>query len=172
LENMLANLLGLQINPGGFVYTPGIGRGAGFKEALLKRSENEGGVYTTHEYLDVPFDSGKIDKIVLVRDLRDTCVSEAYYRDVDWGNGLKKLLKGGCPNPSFIDFYLNNHSFDHMLVKFENLIVNGIETLKKISDYFGYDFSERIEEVYLQYDFTKLSDGRKPGEEIERLWSF
>jgi hypothetical protein len=115
-----------------------------------------------------------VNIIVLVRDPRDVCVSNAFYK---YSKGIIKyneireemkrvLLIEGIPIPKFKDDYLE--FFDktcHRLVRFEDLKMDTFKVVKDLLNSFGYNFLDDLLLKSIEDNsFEKLTN-RSVGEE-------
>lgn len=143
---------------------------------LIQEKENKNpgnSLYVGHIGID-KLKSLDINKIVLVRDPRDICVSAVYYmimknsinKDKFEGH-LKMFLRDGGPNANFIKSYLEySDEIDHYLIRFEDLLNNTYLEMEKLLKYFDYGFdTKKLKEVLNTLTFVKLSGGREKGEE-------
>lgn len=153
------------------------GRMYEYPKAIIKKEITDPGgyIYTYHIPINKLKDlSNYANIVVLVRDLRDVCVSHQYFlyykNDIikdDIENRLIKILKMGGPNPLFNDSYLNNYkNVNHYLIRYEDLINDTEKELFKLFKELNYSIDkDKIRKVINNNNFNKLSGGRKRGEE-------
>lgn len=181
LKKILAYVLNFEIElPEVKNFKNSIERMKKYPKVILKKENNNFGnnIYTFHISIkDLEIIKDIVNIIVLVRDLRDVCVSAAYYymmkgeiKEKDIPNRIIELLDTGGPNPYFNDSYLKHHSnIPHLLIKYENLIDDTYNTVKKILDKLNYTYdSNLLYDSVDKYNFKHFSGGRMPGQEDKK----
>lgn len=178
LKAMLSDILGLEIEiPEVYRFKSSRERASEYPKIIRdKESDNPGGnIYTFH----VPLHNLSVIKditniIVLVRDLRDVSVSGTFFQiksgeitENQFYERLKKLLGSGGANPEFVTSYQDNYEdIPHVLVRYEDLVLDTAGTILRILSSFGYPYSMRkVRSVLQKYTFEYLSKGRKVGDE-------
>lgn len=148
-----------------------------YPKEVERREHKEPGayVYVSHTPLGLLRNISEVMNVaVLVRDLRDVCVSNAYYVKKDKQatdeeirkKALEYLDKGG-PTPNFNQSYLENRGIvPHCLVRFEDLVVNTFDAVSRMFMCFGYEYDkDALVGALEKNSFRNLSGGRERGHE-------
>ena len=151
-----------------------------YPRAVLARELEEGGnrVYVSHTPLNLlGFLSKHVNVVVLVRDLRDSCVSNSFYSlkeeefsEEKFENNLREYLSSGGPSPDFNESYITDQGLiPHYLMRFEDLVTNPFSSVLRMLSHFKYDFEVgNLSEAVSNNSFKKLSGGRDIGKEDPR----
>lgn len=159
----------------------------GLKQTRIGNWSNEDRIYNDHRYFpELRFWEDRMNILVMIRDPRDVCVSAVYYmlyinrmRSDElqeclsnfhcsfMSNNFNELMdhykNEGFNIPWFESYVSEKNDINHVLIKYEDMIQNGVQTVRDFLIKCRYDCQE-IEEVFKKHSFRKLT-GRFPGEE-------
>lgn len=115
--------------------------------------------------------SHPIKSLLLVRDPRDQMVSTYWYWyhkdkvvDGSFADTFERLLRNSLGQHLNIAVPWMDHA-EPLLVRYEDLLSDPIASLTRILDFVGHPVPEEIAEVVDENGFSRLSGGRKVGEE-------
>jgi len=142
---------------------------------LNERTSPGNYVYTWHTSLyHLRVISKYVNIAVLVRDLRDVCVSWNFFdiknkkiTEEQFQDELISKLEKGGPSIEVIDSYIElADEINCQLIRFEDLIKDPFMGFSKLLNSFGYQYSEdNLVLAIKNNDFKTLSGGRETGEQ-------
>lgn len=146
-----------------------------YVDLIRKKEEKElgGYIYSGHIPIIKIISISMVNRIVIVRDPRDICVSSIFFYIMKgsplerFDDSLIKMLSNGGPNPDFNRSYIKDKDkVPHYLIKFEDMVNDEFGAMVKLLNFFNYDYDpEKLKEALEKFTFKNLSGGREIGEE-------
>lgn len=176
-KEMLSNILGLHVeHPGYDEIAYNDDKNVLYPNMIVDSGEKywEGHIYTGHVPLENLHELSKhVNIVFMVRDLRDVCVSAAYYNvykrkvQSDFEATLKIFKRSITQSPTMFAHYLEQKDLlPHYLLRFEDLVSDPVSTLVNLLDHFDYKYDvSTVEETVANKTFKHMAQGRKIGEE-------
>jgi len=170
LSRVLSHILNMERIPFSSIKSES---GASYKKKIEKIDSPGKNIYASHFPFDCCADLD-MNRIAMIRDPRDICVSATYYwvmkgktKLEEFPFHLQKTLRSGGSNPGFNNSYIEyKDKIPHFLFKYEDMLEDSRKVILSILDFFKYDYDlSGVDEALKLNAFKELAKGRKPGEE-------